>query len=199
MKMLPILVAIALVATLAGCTASADTWKDGGATTANSPSPTTSPASTSDPADDRWESAPAQDPNVSDYFQAGNVRVAGNLEDLSNGAQSREASKAGEPAPVLADGSIFVSFSLRYSPDVRRDATRAFISGDAKGKDVGPELSCSPGDIPQEIICFGSFRDRDYASGTYYGVFTSKPVEKAEKSRGAKRLIVPFYTALAQQ
>ncbi|WP_166999120.1 hypothetical protein [Paramicrobacterium fandaimingii] len=102
-----------------------------------------------------------------------------------------------DPAPIAENGDIAVEFDLS-SLSVSRWIYEAYISADANGKEKGPEITCDTvaNAAPQHFECGVTFRDSQYDSGVYYGVFLSKPAQNGYQEYGELTTIIPFYTTL---
>ena len=119
----------------------------------------------------------------------------GGLVEEHSGHALVDASKKSKPATIPANGNVVVTFFVELQ-SVPRELVKAYVSVDSNGSGSGPPIVCgsgSRGSDTQFVNCTASFRDREYKTGTYYGIFQTVPGSGFEKY-GARTFRVPFYT-----
>lgn len=108
-----------------------------------------------------------------------------------------DASLPDKPAPISANGNIYVAISFQ-GYEVSRYVSEGWISSDLKGLDKEPEIECEPtaNVTPQTFLCSALFQDHEYSSGIYYAVIITKPAQNGDEEYGPLRLTTPIYTRM---
>ena len=182
---------VALVAILAGCSSAPNTPPPGTSTTASSGEATQGP--------DRFS---AVDPSefvdtLDDTFGKTAVMVDSDGRPELNKLDQFEADSQDSPAPIAADGTIYIRYVFSGG-QLSRELNDAYISVDANGETRGIDLECEPTPhaVPQNFICSAQFKDAQYENGVYYGVLVTHPSSPENYDYGVKTTIGAAYTKL---